>query len=681
MSSPLSKYFVCLLVLIGCIIRPATLSAQTVEAQMMTRGRMWIKAYPNGALEREQSNPITWLLAYPGYWGHNNNAGGGFDNNFVYHGAQVRGIDAAWTYRNNKTVEQVAGAMGWIPTKLNKNYNLAVDATQPEEYITGTMNSPAYDALGKPHMGYTLEGKIMGWSIPRYSDFLIIRCKLTNVDTSTLANFYYARCFAMTGPYRPNSVSPGWDKEYLWDSEVSDTLGFIFYDDNTKDPNGNDPAYSIPPGNMTGNAGDPGNIGIQGSNDYKLYSPWVYAYSFLPSQIPINKEGERKVWRTIVSTDANAPSDELMLSPVSDPNYSTLVEFIRNKPQPKVSWRAAYDSIRKGYSVPGAGSLWERNPRYIYAIGPYDIAPGKSIEWIEVLVAGGMDRNITMRGDTAATLHFVQAGLKNLKQNWAAASALVENDYRIPYGDIPPPTPADAPLVFPNNSANELRIEPALSKVNGAAVVGVTITWKAVHRGYKDPQLRRNDFALYKIYRSGNSIEGPWELIDSLTQAKADSFYSGGKIFYFIKAQSNVPYRYCVTSVDSSGNECAKTGYNFYPVAAEPEASNKLSTILVVPNPFKQQSGFPGTDEKKRLTFVNIPAQCTIRIYTLALDLVRTIEHTEGGVQSWGTQSGKDYMMTDFGQNVMPGLYIFHVESHVPGHEGETSVGKFMVIK
>jgi hypothetical protein len=101
----------------------------------------------------------------------------------------------------------------------------------------------------------------------------------------------------------------------------------------------------------------------------------------------------------------------------------------------------------------------------------------------------------------------------------------------------------------------------------------------------------------------------------------------------------------------------------------------------VVPNPFRQVSGFADQSENKRLAFHNIPSSCTIRIYTVALDLVRTLEHNGAGLQSWGTQANQDYMLTDFGQNVMPGIYIFHIESHVLGHEGETSVGKFAIIR
>ena len=101
-----------------------------------------------------------------------------------------------------------------------------------------------------------------------------------------------------------------------------------------------------------------------------------------------------------------------------------------------------------------------------------------------------------------------------------------------------------------------------------------------------------------------------------------------------------------------------------------------------MPNPFRQQSGYAEPAEAKRLAFVNIPGLCTIRIYTLMLDLVKTLEHTNnGGIQTWGSQSGKDYMLTDFAQNIQPAIYIYRIESHVPGHEGESSVGKIAVIK
>ena len=104
--------------------------------------------------------------------------------------------------------------------------------------------------------------------------------------------------------------------------------------------------------------------------------------------------------------------------------------------------------------------------------------------------------------------------------------------------------------------------------------------------------------------------------------------------------------------------------------------------MRVVPNPFVQNSGLDAAD-LKRLVFVNIPARCTIRIYTLAADHIVTIEHDDGwGLEPWGSSgSESSYMLTKHRNNVKPGLYIFHIESHVPGYEGQTSIGKFVIVK
>ncbi len=230
-------------------------------------------------------------------------------------------------------------------------------------------------------------------------------------------------------------------------------------------------------------------------------------------------------------------------------------------------------------------------------------------------------------------------------------------------------------------NTNEVSVTPGDQIVGGKRVAGINLSWKAVHVGYVDPQSRKPDFASYKIYRSDNSVEGPWTLIDSVGKARADTLVSGGKVTYFLPTPPGVPYRFCVTSVDSGGNESARTGYSYYPLASEPDPSNDQQKIVVVPNPFRQVSGYADQSENKRLSFMNIPSRCTIRIYTVSLDLVRTLEHNGAGLQSWGSQANQDYMLTDFAQNVMPGIYIYHVESHVSGHEGETSVGKFAIIR
>jgi hypothetical protein len=101
-------------------------------------------------------------------------------------------------------------------------------------------------------------------------------------------------------------------------------------------------------------------------------------------------------------------------------------------------------------------------------------------------------------------------------------------------------------------------------------------------------------------------------------------------------------------------------------------ARNELNRIRVVPNPyFAQYSPMVETGEGESvIEFQKIPDKCTIRIYTLAGDLVQTIEHNDGsGTARWNLQSRNN-------QLVASGIYIFHVESPYGEH-----LGRFAIIK
>ncbi|MFW5955314.1 MAG: T9SS type A sorting domain-containing protein, partial [Rhodothermales bacterium] len=104
-----------------------------------------------------------------------------------------------------------------------------------------------------------------------------------------------------------------------------------------------------------------------------------------------------------------------------------------------------------------------------------------------------------------------------------------------------------------------------------------------------------------------------------------------------------------------------------------------LRNIYAVPNPYvvtneiEPRNPVSRTERgDRRMYFANVPSQCTIRIYSLAGELVDVIEHDGGlddGKAYWDLRS-KDNM------NIAYGLYFFHVEST----EG-TFTGKFAVIK
>ena len=114
-------------------------------------------------------------------------------------------------------------------------------------------------------------------------------------------------------------------------------------------------------------------------------------------------------------------------------------------------------------------------------------------------------------------------------------------------------------------------------------------------------------------------------------------------------------------------------------MASAEEAADELDDIYVVPNPYVAYSSFEPENPvsrtergERRLYFANVPQQCTIRIYTLAGELVDTIEHNstlDDGQAFWN-------LRTHDNMNIAYGLYFYHVESP----EGSTT-GKFAVIK
>ena len=102
-------------------------------------------------------------------------------------------------------------------------------------------------------------------------------------------------------------------------------------------------------------------------------------------------------------------------------------------------------------------------------------------------------------------------------------------------------------------------------------------------------------------------------------------------------------------------------------------AGKALKNIKVVPNPYfvsYEPRVERSYDYHTALHFINLPDACTIRIYTLAGDLVKTIDHSENaGEAVWN-------LLSKSGQQVASGVYLYHVDSEY----GEF-LGRFSVIK
>ena len=181
--------------------------------------------------------------------------------------------------------------------------------------------------------------------------------------------------------------------------------------------------------------------------------------------------------------------------------------------------------------------------------------------------------------------------------------------------------------------------------------------------------------------------------------ARANLGYEGGRRYYqYIdsEAKNGMPYFYAVVAYD---HEFDVTGYpykvgerdypysNFkyiVPISSSQEAETfQESEVYVVPNPVTAMSMEPwllgptNTDPSgEKIEFRNMPrCKNTVRIYTVAGDLVQTLSHdgsSGNGTLPWN-------LISRNGQSVTSGIYLYSVEP--ADRSFPRVVGKFVVIR
>ncbi|MBN2088461.1 hypothetical protein JW964_02565 [candidate division KSB1 bacterium] len=122
------------------------------------------------------------------------------------------------------------------------------------------------------------------------------------------------------------------------------------------------------------------------------------------------------------------------------------------------------------------------------------------------------------------------------------------------------------------------------------------------------------------------------------------------------------------------------------------QLKDDMQNIKVVPNPYvvtnTMESAVANWDrnQKRQLMFTHIPAQCTIRIFTISGVLVDEIDVDNSATNRtsiWDLNSAANGtahwdLRSKEGLEIAAGYYIYHVQSKVTG---DVKVGKFAVIK
>ncbi|MBN2364935.1 MAG: hypothetical protein EH225_02170 [Calditrichaeota bacterium] len=308
-----------------------------------------------------------------------------------------------------------------------------------------------------------------------------------------------------------------------------------------------------------------------------------------------------------------------------------------------------------------------QNRLYVnFSLGPFNLAR-READSVKVVVAefvGGMRYEEAFGGGATA---------QTVKQRGDSAVAYLSDRIRFNYDHnytvpMPPPGPSFTIRTNETSVGNIIEFDNSIESIN-------------------DPHQGTPDVVGYHIYRSGRYSFGPWEKIATLP-VRDSRYYSPEEqkyVYLDARVALGYGYYYSVTSFDSGQDSWAINSAvsvpslesSIYanrksaPFYTRLLATDKLDEVTVVPNPFYRSSGFALAGDLKRIQFEGLPARCTIRIYTLRGDLIKTIEHqdSESGIASWN-------QISENGLYVKSGMYFYVVTSS----EGETVKGKFAII-
>ncbi len=315
-----------------------------------------------------------------------------------------------------------------------------------------------------------------------------------------------------------------------------------------------------------------------------------------------------------------------------------------------------------------ADTLYMKRSRMwsLMSVGPWDILPGDSIRIVVAEVVDGIDYSRAVANPQVASSIVNTESKKAFNASVARAKLTFDNLYSHP-------NPPASPKFTVDYNRSSRRIANVIRWTNNAENI-------------PDAYDGSKNLIGYLVYRSAYLPIGPWKLIDTVW--KNDSrYFSGGNYSYMDSAVTiGAGYYYALTAFNApratwtgvqtltnipSMETSIFANRTSTPFVATLPPTQSVNNVLVVPNPFVIGSGLSQPGAGDNLQFVNIPNPCTIRIYTVRGDLVKTINVGEdvGAIVPWD-------QVSEYGQFVKSGIYIYHLESPLG-----TKIGKFAIVR
>jgi hypothetical protein len=448
------------------------------------------------------------------------------------------------------------------------------------------------------------------WSFRLYNNFIMIEYEITNNNQNSVSDVFIGFPYLIRPSYQDVLAHAGWGDDFNRADEI------VRYEDQRR------MLYAF---DYTPNFSLPNDIGNYWEDANELRTPGYAGFSllFADEAADARPQPSTVFWTQILNNENRLTS--------TSATTQSLYDILSGSDN---SLQADEDDLL--------------SPLMLLACGPYTIPPGGSVRIVIAEAVNGLPLQQALRGLEAQEL--LPAGLDSLRASIDRAQTLFNNNYVLP--GVPAPSP-------------DIEIVPLPTTRE------ISLTWFPIDETWVDPITGENNFSEYRVYRADRSFIGPFTQIRRIrpTNALDRSRYYDTALGKWRLVDNTislgVKYYYAVTGVNTAGRESWLTNRNEQPVKATSEPSENTLNVKVFPNPFREVSGFPTRGEENSIVWMNLPASCTINIYTISGELIRTLRHDDpnSGEAVWN-------QLTDSRQRVAPGIYVWTVSSQVGSARG-----------
>ena len=340
-----------------------------------------------------------------------------------------------------------------------------------------------------------------------------------------------------------------------------------------------------------------------------------------------------------------------------------------------------YDNLMaRGTVVNGQSSQISQlsDTRFILSFGPFTINPNDTINVVFSILSGD--------------------NVEHLKSNAKKAIEIYRLGYKLPFVPPSPKLKADVgdkkirliwnrdPLSAWDDSNNVANHDSIRNPHGNDTTGGFVFEGFRIYRSI-DPS-DRPPLESFTLLRQVDEID-EFEFNTGIETTYVDDDLMRGNTYWYSVTSFSIPNEFIQgqdTSLDtvrtlptesSIRENCVKVVVPFTP-------AEKPNQVMVVPNPYRvdesytfENGGWEGKTEnwnenKRMIRFIHTPKKCTIKIFSLAGDLVDEIYHNdpENGYVDWE-------LLSQSNRAIASGIYVFTVESD----EFETQVGKFVIIR